>query len=654
MCGIAGIISSFGRSLDLDRAPGSMATALEHLAHRGPDASGIMVTKDKTAIFGHRRLAIIDLSPKANQPMLIKEKGIYITYNGEIYNYKELKEELEKEGERFFSSSDTEVLLRGYAVWGFDELLERINGMFGFALYDSKKKVSYLARDRVGIKPLYYALNSGILYFASEVRALLDIWPGKRSLDPAALSLYLTLKFTPSPTTLFAGIKRLEPGIYARFQADGAMHIHHYWSPFNKDSWSFSPTSVVNQIDTDLTDSVRRRMVSDVPVAAFLSGGIDSSLIIAKLNQLNIKQPTTYSIGYKDYEQFNELKFSRMVADRYPINYREVLTDAKETENILLDDQLILDEPISDWVWVPLYVLSRKARDDGFKVILLGEGSDEQFVGYDSMMSLMKEQLTWQRLIGHIPGLAKLLFAAARPFMKNAVHGHRTFDLIRRMASGDPLYIGSSIAYRETQKHQVAGRNLQQHIDRAAQSPPDPGETSPFTSGYLRALHARFDRSAPDPFDLVNRICYIEIYTKMIEILLHRVDRITMLNSIEARVPFLDHTLVEHTFRIPGSMKLQGNTQKAVLKKIAQNYLPGEIINRKKMGFSFPFKEWLQGPLGDMVASTFSTSNLCRDEFINGAFCLRMLSEHRRGKIDHASQIWTTYTLCRWYDKWIS
>ncbi|MFH1379868.1 MAG: asparagine synthase (glutamine-hydrolyzing) [bacterium] len=654
MCGIAGILAEGSNTIKPDIYISKIQKALQHLSHRGPDASGIHIDKDQKIVFGHTRLSILDLSARANQPMQLDDLNITITYNGEIYNFKSLKKELEELGEVFFSTSDTEVLLRGYRNWGFDQLLSRLNGMFCFALYDSTKKLFFLARDRVGIKPVYYAEKNGFLFFSSEVQGLLDIWPGKRNLNLQSLYLYLSFKFTPSPLTLFEGIKRLEPGSYAVSRPHQPLKTIKYWNPLQKSSTHHHVESLEASVDRLFTESVNHRLVSDVPIATFLSGGIDSSLIVAKLNQLNINHPTTYSIGYKDLDQFNELTYSRMIAQRYPINYREIITDAKETEQILCDDKLILDEPISDWIWVPLYVLSRQARQDKFKVILLGEGSDEQFVGYDSMMKLMREQNHVSFLLKSMPWLAKAALSLMSPYIQKSFHGHRTFDLLRRIAQHEPLYTGSSMAFWETQKQQVIGTRLSNHLMHRPPHAHNSWEEEYQIAGYTSHLHDFYSEHADNPEDLINRVCYVEIYTKMIEILLHRVDRITMQNSIEARVPFLDHHLVKKTFAIPGPDKIKGNVQKAFLKKIASPYLPKEILTRKKMGFSFPFKEWLKGSLGKIVEETFINSRLCKENYLNLKFCLAVLTMHRDGKKDYASQVWTLYNLCRWHDRWIS
>lgn len=652
MCGIAGIMIR-DRNTASHRNREKIQKALTVLAHRGPDAEGIVTEEDGRIILGHRRLSIIDLSQKGNQPMQLPDEKLVITYNGEIYNFKDLRKELETRGEKFFSASDTEVLLRGYKIWGIEKLLERINGMFCFALYDGRKKEIFLVRDRVGIKPLYYALYNNSLYFSSEIQGLLAIWPAERKLNLQSFSLYLNFKFTPSPLTLFDGIKRLQPGTYAQCDLNGGMSIRQYWHPLTKRKSPNEQKNTIEIINNEITHAVERRLVSDVPIALFLSGGIDSSMIAAKLNELHIQNLTTYSIGYKDQKKFNELVFSRMVADRYPLDYHEILTDSREAERLLLDEKLILDEPISDVVWIPLYLLCKQAHQDHFKVILLGEGSDEQFVGYDSMMSLMKEQKHWGMFFALFPGLAYGIYTLLSPLIKKMPYGHRTFDLIRRIACHEPLYVGSSIGWWETQKHQVMGKKMLQYFSENSAKETLSWDESPHMSSYTHYLHDHFTAHASEPADIINRICFIEIYTKMTEVLLHRVDRISMQHSIEARVPFLDHNLVEHSFQIPGKHKIRNGEKKFILKKIAAQYLPEKVIHRKKMGFSFPLKEWLKGSLGKMVESTFHTSRLFKEDLLNQEFCLRILHNHQKGTRDYASQIWTLYNLCRWHDKWI-
>ncbi|MFA5139457.1 MAG: asparagine synthase (glutamine-hydrolyzing) [Elusimicrobiota bacterium] len=626
MCGIAG----FCRPEPLPE--GLLRGAADLLAHRGPDACGVRVLPQEGVGFAHRRLSILDLDPRADQPMGSPD-GLLITYNGEIYNFRELREDLRRAGASFRTESDTEVLLEGYRCWGMEGILSRAAGMFAFALYDPKRKTLFLARDRAGKKPLFYAEGPGGLAFASELRALLHLRPECRAVDPAGLDAYLTLKFAPSPRTLLSGVKRLPPAHYLEVSG-GASALRRYWHPFQKRA---DPAVT---LESALDTAVRRRLVSDVPVCLFLSGGVDSSLIAASLAKAGAAGMKAYSIGYRDLPGYNEFQFSRQVAERFGLRYEELTLDSAQVLKDLGEDSLPLDEPISDWVWVPLHHLSRRAHEDGFKVALLGEGSDELFFGYDVMLKGLRE--TRRYSASYWRPLAAVLTAALSPVFRHAGRGHHRYDLLRRVARGEPVYMGSSIGFWPSQRDQVAGERLREQGDPAA------------GPAFIASLHEAFLRDSPAPADAVNRICYVEFFSKMGEVLLQRVDRVTMLHSLEARSPFLDHELVELAFAIPGGLKIPDGRLKGLLKDFARSRLPPDVVDRKKMGFSFPFKEWLRGPLAPLVERTFRDSALFSDRWVDGDLARRLLREHRLGFADHAPRIWMLFSLCRWYDRWIA
>lgn len=638
MCGIAGLYRPGGlRSPNEDER--RMQDALVSIAYRGPDASGCKRLDEHGLILGHRRLAILDLDARANQPFSSQDGRILITYNGEIYNFKELRTALSSKGASFSTECDTEVLIEGYRHWGIEGLLQRCIGMFAFALYDSQERILHLARDRAGQKPLLYALHDGGIVFASEMRALLALYPEARNLDPIGLDAYLNLKYTPSPRTLFKDVEKLPPGSRMSLTAHRPPEIRRYWDPAQRVfDLTQRPKEWLERIEQTLMQSVKRRLVSDVPVCLFLSGGVDSSLIADAVSRGGTEGLKAYSMHYGDLKEYNEREYSRIIAKRYPLEYEEVELDSEESRALLEDESLILDEPISDWIWVPLYQLSRKAHADGFKVALLGEGADEIFFGYDVMLKGLKQLQRFENPVWR--AAANIGSRVLGPIYRHSTKGHRRYDLMRRVAEGEPVYMGSSLGFNRSQRHQVAGPRLLNCGDAGA------------GTAALAHLQARFEENAQQPDDLINRICYIEFYTKMTEVLLQRVDRVTMLHSLEARSPFLDHHLIEAAFSIRGTEKIRGGL-KGLYKDYARTRLPAQIVDRPKMGFSFPFKEWLRGDLGAMVDETFSGASLFSDGWVNGEFARRLLQEHRSTRRDHAPRTWLLFSLCRWYEQWI-
>jgi len=637
MCGILGLFSP-AAAFDPEDVERRLIAGAAAIAHRGPDARGVQLLPEHRVGFGHVRLAILDLDPRSNQPMRSPDGSDLITYNGEVYNFRELRAELQTEGVVFRTTGDTEVLLAGYRRWGMQGLLERTASMFAFGLFDAHEGALYLARDRAGKKPLYYCEAGGRIAFASELRGLLPLLAAAPGLDPEGLDAYLSLKFVPAPGTLLQGVSRVRPGTFVRYDVQVTREVT-YWTPFHtRPSSPPAYDELVRKTDRALSTAVERRLVSDVPICVFLSGGVDSSLMVAKLDQAGARGLAAYTIGYDTLPEYNEYEYARMVATRYPVDHRELRVTVSDVLATLEEDPP-LDEPISDWVWVPLHFLSRQAHADGYKVVLVGEGADEIFFGYEFMRRGLRELAYWRE-----PGRRSLARAAAAllaPFYRRSHRGHRRYDRWRRVAAGEPTYLGSSVGFGASQRHQVAGPSLR------AQPATDPG------GRFIAGLHAEYERASGAPLDDVNRIAYIEFFAKMSEVLLQRVDRVSMWHSLEARSPFIDHDLVELAFAVPGSMKYRPGNLKALLKDVARPHLPAPVIERKKMGFSFPFKQWLRGSLGGVVEAALERGRIFQDGWLDRRFATRLLQEHRRGLADHAPRLWTLYSLSRWYDRWV-
>ena len=615
MCGVAGIYQ-YGTTGDADCAP-RVRQALKMIRHRGPDAEAIWTSGPIT--LGHTRLAILDLDPRSNQPLTSKA-GAAITYNGEVYNFRLLADELA--GYSFQTTSDTEVLLAGFERWGLAALVEKLVGMFAFGIWEERQQILHLARDRAGQKPLYYFDHAGVFYFASEIKALLKLLPVRPELDPNGLQSYLNFKFTPPGVNLFQGVRTLAPGHYMSVGKHGIAAEKRYWSPLTSSSNPISE-NIDEQLAEKLRAAVTRRFVSDVPVCAFLSGGIDSSMICALAETPRLK---AYTIGYQGESQYNEFEYAAAVAKKFNLDHECVYIDVTESIDIL--NEIQPDEPIADWVWLPLFFLTRKARADGYKVVLVGEGADEIFFGYRSYQKALRQGSRALQAVAHY------LFGWSGAF---TARGHSQFDRWRRAAANDALYLGSSLNFPKTLEPRCFGKKLQEQLLQNA------------GYSYLQSLHLQ----AQVLPDLSNQICYQEFYGKMIEILVKRVDRISMLNSLEARSPFLDHELVEFCFRMSDGQKRRGGELKGALKQVALRMLPAEVVDRRKMGFSFPFSSWLRHKLHAPVHASFSRGGIFTDQWLNQDYALKLLGEHHSGKREHASKIWSLYSLSKWYDQWM-
>ncbi|MFA5583985.1 MAG: asparagine synthase (glutamine-hydrolyzing) [Bacteriovoracaceae bacterium] len=631
MCGIFGIINLSNNS-SVDEA--SFRRALVTLNHRGPDHQGLF--SDPKFTFGHARLSILDLDPRSNQPMTLDNENYILTFNGEIYNYQAIKKELLDQGHQFKTESDTEVILIGYLAWGIDKFLEKTQGMFAFALMDKKEDKLLLVRDRYGKKPFFYHFRQDQFGFASELAPLFKYFP-KFNLNASGLDSYLTLNFSPFNSHLVDGIEAVPPGHYGVLDLKSKnLSFHRYWNIFINTTERVNTYSV-DELEQELERAVSERLISDVPVCGFLSGGIDSSLISALVAKNTDRPYRTYCIGYEGQERYNEFEYADIVAKKFNLDHHNITVTLDDAKKTLMSVGDLLDEPISNWVWVPLHLLSNQVKQDGYKVVLVGEGADELFHGYNSFAKALNNldsarTSSWKYTIPHN------LFGWSSKYISQ---GHRRFDLWRRVAEGDPVYMNTSFGITKTLRNQLAGKNL---LDLG-----DPSEGY----NYIKNVRSDLARITQGNFDNVDLIAYTEIYSKMIEVLVRRVDRISMLNSIEARAPFLDHKIAELVFKTMGYSRIDGNVKKAWLKKVAAKYIPNECIDRKKMGFSFPFEQWLYGDMGNVVHERFQESKIFKDGWLNQEYCLGILKDHRSKKRDYAPRIWSLYTLATWYDRWM-
>ncbi|MCK9293991.1 MAG: asparagine synthase (glutamine-hydrolyzing) [Desulfobulbaceae bacterium] len=665
MCGIAGIYNYAGSSTVSRNVLIAMRDAM---VHRGPDGAGLWVATDGRIGLAHRRLSIIDLDESAAQPMSNEDGLVQVTFNGEIYNHLSLRAELATAGHRFRTDhSDTEVLVHGYEEWGIDGLLQRLHGMWGFAVWDARERRLTLARDRVGIKPVYFALHNGALLFASEIKALLE-YPGlEREISPRAMYHYLSFLTTPAPMTMFRGIYKLPAGHYLQVDGSGRLRAQRYWDALpgsgidQRELVGLSPRGreefYVRGIREHLEKAVEKRMMSDVPFGAFLSGGIDSSTNVALMGRYTDRPVNTFSVGFKDHTHLNELDYAERVAKLFGTRHHEVLIDEQDMIGYLDDLILHQDEPIADWVCIPLYFVSKLARDSGVTVVQVGEGADEQFCGYASYMGYLRLYQRYWQPFRRLPGLLKHLAAGAAGKIAGFHPRFEMYaDIVGRAADDREHFWSGATFFWESQKKRlirsggIPEENISPELVDCGLLPESYLETDSFE--IIRSFRDRIETACPGQ-DVLTRMIYNEFKLRLPELLLMRVDKITMANSLEARVPFLDHELVQFTMDIPMEDKVRGGQAKYLLKKAVKGWIPDDIINRKKMGFGAPMAQWLQGDFGNYVENRLLASPLLSHGYFDGDYIRGLFRDHRLGRRDNAGYIWVLFNLGAWYEHWL-
>jgi asparagine synthase (glutamine-hydrolysing) len=509
--------------------------------------------------------------------------------------------------------------------------------MFAFGIWDESRSRLFLARDRMGIKPLYYTWGNGKFLFASEIKALLRHPDVEADIDPQALYHYLTFLTTPAPLTLFRGIHKLPPGHRAIVDADGHMTIEQWWDAIVPDNPQLTEGDCVDEIRSLLRDSVKLRMMSDVPFGVFLSGGVDSSTNVALMSELMDRPVDTFTVGFRRNAEFNELDHARRVAKEFKTNHHEVLIDEADLIELLPKLVHFQDEPIGDPVCVPLYYVAQLARESGTIVLQVGEGADELFCGYGSYMQFLRAYGREWRLLKAVPRpLLSLASGPVSAFLSRTGRGHY-LDFFKRAVDGGELFMGGAIAYYESEKVGLVS--------------PDLLGSSTSSAEIVKELYAKID-SAKTP-DFLQRMTYLDLKLRLPELLLMRVDKMTMANSIEARVPFLDHRIVELASSLPSGLKTQGGVPKYILKKAVEGIIPTDIIQRRKMGFGVPVSAWLREDLGAVFDKVCEQTGLRDRGLLDFDAIDRMVAAHRAGSEGHAFQLWILLNLFVWYDHWI-
>jgi asparagine synthase (glutamine-hydrolysing) len=614
MCGIAGYVSSTAF------APDVLARMTRSLAHRGPDGEGFWSAGP--AHLGHRRLSVIDIEGSP-QPMVTADGNIGVVFNGEIYNFRALRTELAAGGYVFRTAGDTEVLLAGWLAWG-ERMVEHLRGMFAFALWDARTQTLFVARDHLGVKPLHYAWDGRTLVFGSELKAVLAHPAVPADIDPGALRLYLECQFIPAPYSVHAQVRKLPPAHTLKLER-GKVAIARYWSPDYRNKLLLSDADAEAALEAELRASVQGMLVADVPLGAFVSGGIDSGLIAALMAELTGGPIDTFNIGFEGGVAVSEHREAAAVAKHIGSRHHVLMLSPDHVLDSFDRWMDVFDEPFADQAALPTMLLSGFARRE-VTVVLTGEGADEVFGGYSNYRKRIREErLT--RWLAHpaspIPALVRALPVGLRRdrLMRNLTEPlerrYRTipnvFDVVLHPALFSPAFLA------------------------ATATAPD--------VGVLAA--AAFAEAGDAPY--LDRLLHVDTRLWLPDDLLTKVDRATMTHSLEARVPYLDHRFVEFCARLEPAQKIRGMTHKHILKRIAERHLPKEIVHRGKQGFVMPLSEWLAGRLEGELDRHLGPQGLARRGLFADGALPRLLGEHRNGRRNHAGRLWALLILERWF-----
>ena len=626
MCGIAGFINFNGEAADREIL-GRMNCAIRH---RGPDEDGFYVRENVGLAM--RRLSIIDLAG-GQQPIHNEDTTKWIVYNGEIYNYRELREMLNKLGHRFYTNSDTEAIVHLYDEYGAD-CLEHLRGMFAFAIWDEQDRSLFLARDRVGKKPLLYShLSNGDLIFGSEFQALLQHPSISREVDYAAIDSYLSYLCVPAPQTAFKQIRKLEPGHWLKWK-DGKVQTQRYWLPDFSKKIKISEQEAIEETTRIVREATRVRLVSEVPLGAFLSGGVDSSTVVALMAQESELPVKTFSIGFEE-QDFNELKYAKQVAEHLGTDHHEYIVKPNAME-VLPTLVSHFGEPYADSSAIPTYYVARETRRH-VTVALNGDGGDENFAGYERYAAIRASVL-----YNRIPKFLRtplvewpLSFLPASEVNRTRTRDLKRFVKTSTLSTGE-RYVEWTTTFRSRLKEQIYSPDYLSRIadaDTAAQS--------------LRWFRYYQDAGPIDSSMFADQLTYLP------NDLLVKVDIASMANSLEARSPFLDHKVIEFAARLPEGVKMRGFETKSLLKKVAARLVPSSVIYRTKMGFGIPLAKWLRRDMRDFVLQTLVSEKALRRNIIKPDHLKRLVTEHLDSQSDHTYQIWTLLMLELWFQMFI-
>lgn len=617
MCGITGKIN-FNKSQSID--PQELKRMTDVIYQRGPDDEGFYINGNTG--LGFRRLSIIDLST-GHQPLANEDDQVWIVFNGEIYNYRELHDDLVKKGHIFRTKSDTETIVHLYEEYGVD-CVKHLRGMFGFAIWDNKKQQLFCARDRFGIKPFYYYNDAEKFVFGSEIKTILRSDNIDKTLSYDALNSFFAYGYITSDLAIYEKIKKLQPAHYLLLSLKGkpSVEIRRYWEINFEPDFSKTEKQWAGEIEASLSEAVKLHMISDVPLGAFLSGGIDSSSVVAMMAKNSDKPIETFSIGFKQ-EKYNELKYAKEIATKYGCNHHEQIV---EPESISLLPKLVkaYDEPFADSSAIPTYYVSKFAREH-VTVVLSGDGGDELFAGYDIYSFLRKiysVNIT-------PPAFNKFFWGGINKMIPQSITGKG----LTHFLSQDRDMLGAHLCIwpkKERRKLILTGDTF-----RYKNAP------ERFKEEILRTGKGN---------DFISNLQYLDLQTYMVDSILTKVDRASMMNSLEVRVPILDHKFAELTFRIPSNLKLKGKEQKYIFKKAMEVLLPPTILNRPKIGFGVPLSVWFKDELKEYVNDTLLSGNPLLSNYLDKNYVATLVENNRDGMRDLSSRIWSLL----WFEEWLN
>jgi asparagine synthase (glutamine-hydrolysing) len=641
MCGIAGLISINGRPRDADPAASARRMA-NTIAHRGPDGDGAWGDAEAGIGLGHRRLAIIDLTPSGAQPMHSADGRYVIAYNGEVYNFLELRRELEALGHKFRGTSDTEVMLAACVQWGPEAAIARFTGMFAIALFDRETRTLRLIRDRLGVKPLYWTIADGVLLFGSELRALMVHPSFRRDVDRNAVASVVRYSYVPTPTTIFRGVYKLPAGSILTVRAGAEPALTHYWRLADvvaRDPVRITAMEAVERLEALTREAVRLRMISDVPIGAFLSGGMDSAAVVALMQSVSNQPVRTFTIGFQD-AAYDETAYAREVAKHLGTNHTEVMLEPKAALDLVADVADWFDEPFADSSQLPTYLVAQTTRRH-VTVALSGDGGDELFGGYPKYAVLEK---LWRR-VGYLPqplrkaggrlltalpeSLLRVMAAAVLDTGRAERIGEKARRLGEALAAESPNQAALSVA-----SVGFDPRGIVLDANSALALDPAPG----------------LERTMPD---LMSRMQLRDMMTYLPDDILTKVDRCSMAVALEAREPLLDHRLVEFVWSLPLDIRRGDGRPKALLRQVLERHIPHAMINRPKRGFSIPLSDWLKGPLRNWAEELLAPRKIREEGIFDEARITALWRRHTSGVEHNATGLWNILMVRAWAERWL-
>jgi asparagine synthase (glutamine-hydrolysing) len=638
MCGIAGVLLADG---DRSRLEGYATAMANSIAYRGPDDHGLWSDLEAGVVLTHRRLSIVDLSPAGHQPMISADGRFVITYNGEVYNHQEMRPELEARGIKFRGHSDTEVMLQAFAAFGIEATVKRLIGMFAIGIWDRRERTMTLVRDRIGIKPLYWAKFGDLFLFGSELKAL-RAFPGwTPTIDPGAVALFMRHNYILAPRSIYHGVHKLPPASILTLPWGGEPRIETFWNARGitlaglRNPLHATDADMTDQLEMLLQDSVRRRMVADVSVGAFLSGGIDSSTIVALMQSANLGPVRSYSIGF-DIAGFDESRHAAAVAKHLGTQHTELTVTAQQALDVIPRLPDMFDEPFADSSQIPTYLVAALTRTH-VTVALSGDGGDELFAGYNRYTVATR---MW-----------KWLSFLPRPLRAGLARGLTAVSPARweTLLSVWPRLPGQA----GDKLHKLAGVLAVRDVDELYRGINTHWEPADIMPGTAEPRGLLWDESvASDIPDPLSRMQFLDLVTYLPDDILTKVDRATMAVALEARVPLIDHRVVEFAWRLPRRAKIRNGVSKWLLRQVLYRHVPAELVERPKMGFGVPLADWLRRPLRDWAEALLSEQRLSESGLFDVALIRRRWAEHLSGTRNWQYSLWNVLMFEAWRERW--